>query len=208
MQKNLYSLPPPPIHFLDLERRFRQGQFLPPPPPPPFESETYVNTVRQTIQGVEHTFEIHVYNSEYILNTPRTDIIELLRECYPYDPHFIPNSLIYALFDTQTHNTVGMFVITPERPDPIPVYLWDSAKPSFYVYDVCTHPHFRGFKLQELLMRSAFDHLKDQHAQINIYLEVLSNNVGAIRLYNRLGFVVLKEVIEKWKSSAIMRLIV
>lgn len=208
------GLPPPPSStFFDLQTKLPRVNLLPPPdylPPPPSFPGTHVETLTHPI--LEHTFEIRVYDSMYVLNTPESGIIELLKECYPYEPHFIPNSLMYVMFDiTNTNIPVALFLITPEHPDAIPPYLWDdNLNPSFYLYDVCTDPHFRGHRLQELLLKSGFKHLKHQNSnsQINIYLEVLTNNPNAIRLYDRLGFEILEHVSEKWKSSFIERLIV
>lgn len=193
-------LPPPPSYGGFIPGVTSIPKYLPPllqlsrpSPQPSRSSDSYfiLKTITHNINGVKHNFDIKVYLSPSSLLSLELDTYTLCNI-----RGFVENSSIYVLLDRhfgEQDQVVAIAAFRHGKYGSIPDELWDYQNPSYYLYNVCTLPEFRGLHLQEVLLKTAFGHLlrNAQYRPINIYSEVSKNNQGAIRLYNRLGFVTI-----------------
>ena len=60
------------------------------------------------------------------------------------------------------------------------------------MYAIWIKPDFRGKGLGMVLMEKLFNELREKHIK-RVYLTVHNNNSIAINLYNKLGFITIKE---------------
>ena len=169
---------------------------------PKEDKYTHLKNVDKIINGRLHHLEIRVYRRNYEIED-----LDLLDKCFPTRASFLSDSQIYVLLDND--KTIAINALYSGYYESVPEHLWDRNSTSFYLYNVCTDPDFRGHHLQELLLQTAFDHLKTQNkTPINIYLLVLKNNPGAIRLYQRLGFNTIGTTTSRGDEFFVQRLII
>lgn len=76
------------------------------------------------------------------------------------------------------------------------VIRWKYSKEThcfgWWLYGIWINPDYRGQRLGIVLMENLFNKLREKHIK-RVYLIVRINNVVAINLYNKLGFVTIKE---------------
>jgi ribosomal protein S18 acetylase RimI-like enzyme len=68
----------------------------------------------------------------------------------------------------------------------------DTKRFGWWLYAIWINPDFRGQGLGMVLMEELFNELREKHVK-RVYLTVRNNNSIAINLYNKLGFVTIKE---------------
>lgn len=71
-------------------------------------------------------------------------------------------------------------------------YSRDTNRFGWWLYAIWINPNFRGQGLGMVLMEELFNELREKHVK-RVYLTVRNNNSIAINLYNKLGFVTIKE---------------
>lgn len=76
------------------------------------------------------------------------------------------------------------------------VIRWKWSKDTYcfgwWLYAIWIKPDFRGKGLGMVLMEKLFNELREKHIK-RVYLTVHNNNSIAINLYNKLGFITIKE---------------
>lgn len=71
-------------------------------------------------------------------------------------------------------------------------YSRDTNRFGWWLYAIWINPDIRGKGLGVVLMKELFNELRDRQVK-RVYLTVRNNNYIAINLYNKLGFVTIKE---------------
>ena len=71
-------------------------------------------------------------------------------------------------------------------------YSRDTNRFGWWLYAIWINPEIRGKGLGVVLMKELFNELRDRQVK-RVYLTVRNNNYIAINLYNKLGFVTIKE---------------
>ena len=71
-------------------------------------------------------------------------------------------------------------------------YSRDTKCFGWWLYAIWIKPDFRGKGLGMVLMEKLFNELREKHIK-RVYLTVHNNNSIAINLYNKLGFITIKE---------------
>lgn len=71
-------------------------------------------------------------------------------------------------------------------------YSRDTKRFGWWLYAIWINPDIRGKGLGVVLMKELFNELRERQVK-RVYLTVRNNNHIAINLYNKLGFVTIKE---------------
>lgn len=145
--------------------------------------------IERIINNQNYTFKVHNYSD--VTNELISLLKPLTDRCFSAgNLYYPPTSFIYGIFHLD--QPVSMCVFTLKYMDIVPKEIWKPT--SVYLYNVCTDQEFRGYHLQESLLKFAFLDLKSQLtiSTLNIYLIVNTKNSSAIKLYARLGFIKLK----------------
>lgn len=153
-------------------------------PKPIFSQEpTQIDSIRKQSKN----FEVYKYtNDNTELNISKS--LEILNsKCFPTKVQYMPGSLVYLLKSKFEEKVIAVAAFQNEKYSEIPDIMWKRG--SYYLYNVCTDPEYRGMHLQEELLKIAFNDIRAQGARnLQIYLMVHTDNTSAIRLYERLGF--------------------
>lgn len=106
---------------------------------------------------------------------------------------FLPPSITYVLTTDPCYQHIVAAISLSRRLDELPELVAPPPN-SYYLFNACTHPCYRGYGyMQELIRRARQDVLTYEITAsvepIFLYLTVKSDNVAALRVYTKLGFI-------------------
>lgn len=73
---------------------------------------------------------------------------------------------------------------------------------SMYIYNVCTDIHYRGKGISKCLLDTLIYNEKSKHYLLDVY----ADNIPAISLYNKLGFVFVKSYYIKSRKAYVLEI--
>lgn len=126
------------------------------------------------------------------LTSGNQDLKHLLDKCFD-NPNitFLSGSNIYAM--SFNNSFILLAALSRNYISFVPSEIWTTT--SFYVYNVCCDPKFRGLHLMEKLITCATMDLKNMlSSEITLFLIVNTKNLSAIKLYTRMSFTCIKTI--------------
>ena len=164
---------------------------------------------------------IHIYDDKDIKFG--TVIYPFLVKCFEsQNIGYSTPSTVYTIFEYYQPIANAMFTPIPTFPDSNSnsnsnVLTQESIKEMIpvefvvanylYLYNICTDENFRGYHLQERLLKFAFNDLKVKFGfPLIVYLFVEIDNTSAITLYTRLGFINARTITFYQKPAYLMYL--
>lgn len=169
----------------------------------PTHDPIQTNPVEHSIDGINQRFELLIHDYKGVWSPQWMSMLSLIQpltnKCFPGSIGYSSNTKIYTLVSDNKAIALAAFDSNPIND----VSTWGPN--SYYLYNVCTDPLFRGKHLQELLLKNAFTDLKHGFP-INVYLYVDVTNASAIKLYTRLGFSTVKQTIFNGIPAILMHL--